>query len=184
MLIWLILLIVIVFCDQLTKWLAIILLQGNPPYYVIDGVLRFSYVENRGAAFGMLDEHRWVFLVLSTVAIIGICFYIWRYTPKSRLVMSALILIVGGGIGNMIDRTFLGYVVDFIDFCAFPDLWMWVFNVADSCVCVGVGLLLLYLIMDTVNEVKREKAKKNVSESDTTGSDAELNVESDTGDNE
>ncbi|MCQ2353896.1 MAG: signal peptidase II [Clostridia bacterium] len=163
MLIWLILLIIIVFCDQLTKWLAIILLEDCTPHYLIDGVLRFSYVENRGAAFGMLDEHRWVFLVLSTAAIIGICVYVCLKPPKSRLVMISLTLIAGGGIGNMIDRTFLGYVVDFIDFCAFPKLWKWVFNVADSCICVGVGLLILYLIIDTVKEVRAEKANKKVS---------------------
>ena len=164
MFIWLILLIVIIFCDQLSKWLAIISLQGKPSVYLIDGVLRFSYVENRGAAFGMLDEHRWVFLVLSSVAIIGLIVYVCVRPPKSRMLMTALTLIVGGGIGNMIDRIFLGYVVDFIDFCAFPDLWMWVFNIADSCVCVGVGLVMLYFIIDTVKEAKKEKAEKAAGE--------------------
>ena len=157
---WIILLILIIFADQLSKWLVVALLQGKPSYYLIDGVLRFTYVENDGAAFGMLDDHRWVFLVLSTVMIIALIYYICKYKPESKWVMTSLILIVGGGIGNMIDRVLLGYVIDFIDFCAFPKIWMWVFNVADSFVCVGAGLLALWMILDTVKEYKAEKAKK------------------------
>ncbi len=157
---WTILLILIIFIDQLSKWLVVALLQGKPSFYLIDGVLRFTYVENDGAAFGMLDDQRWVFLVLSTVMIIALVFYIVKYKPKSNWVMTSLILIVGGGIGNMIDRVLLGYVIDFIDFCAFPNLWKWVFNIADSCVCVGVFMLSLWLISDTVKESKKEKAVK------------------------
>ncbi len=157
---WIILLILTVFVDQLSKWLVVAFLQGKPSFDVIKGVLRFTYVENDGAAFGILDDARWVFLVLSTVMIIALVFYIVKYKPKSKWVMTSLILIVGGGIGNMIDRILLGYVIDFIDFCAFPALWKWVFNIADSCVCVGVFMLSAWLIRDTVIEYKREKAAK------------------------
>lgn len=161
---WIILLVLIIFADQLSKWLVVALLQGKESVYVIPGVLRFTYVENDGAAFGMLDDHRWVFLVLSTVMIIALIYYIVKYKPKSKWVMTSLILIVGGGIGNMIDRILLGYVIDFIDFCAFPELWRWVFNIADSCVCVGTFMLSLWLIIDTVREYKREKAAKEKTE--------------------
>ena len=161
---WIILLVLIIFADQLSKWLVVALLQGKESVYVIPGVLRFTYVENDGAAFGMLDDHRWVFLVLSTVMIIALIFYIVKYKPQSKWVMTSLILIVGGGIGNMIDRLLLGYVIDFIDFCAFPNLWRWVFNIADSAVCVGTFMLSLWLILDTVKEYKREKAEKEKAE--------------------
>jgi signal peptidase II len=161
---WIILLVLIIFADQLSKWLVVALLQGKESFYVIPGVLRFTYVENDGAAFGMLDDHRWVFLVLSTVMIIALIFYIVKYKPSSKWVMTSLILIVGGGIGNMIDRLLLGYVIDFIDFCAFPQLWRWVFNIADSAVCVGTFMLSLWLIIDTVKEYKREKAEKEQAE--------------------
>ena len=161
---WIILLVLIIFADQLSKWLVVALLQGKESVYVIPGVLRFTYVENDGAAFGMLDDHRWVFLVLSTVMIIALIFYIVKYKPSSKWVMTSLILIVGGGIGNMIDRILLGYVIDFIDFCAFPNLWRWVFNIADSAVCVGTFMLSLWLILDTVKEYKREKAEKGKAE--------------------
>ena len=161
---WIILLVLIIFADQLSKWLVVALLQGKESVYVIPDVLRFTYVENDGAAFGMLDDHRWVFLVLSTVMIIALIFYIVKYKPSSKLVMTSLILIVGGGIGNMIDRLLLGYVIDFIDFCAFPNLWRWVFNIADSAVCVGTFMLSLWLILDTVKEYKRETAEKEKAE--------------------
>ena len=161
---WIILLVLIIFADQLSKWLVVAYLQGKESVYLIKGVLRFTYVENDGAAFGMLDDHRWVFLVLSTVMIIALIYYIVKYKPQSKWVMTSLILIVGGGIGNMIDRILLGYVIDFIDFCAFPNLWRWVFNIADSAVCVGTFMLSLWLILDTVKEYKREKAEKEQAE--------------------
>ena len=161
---WIILLVLIIFADQLSKWLVVAYLQGKESVYLIKGVLRFTYVENDGAAFGMLDDHRWVFLVLSTVMIIALIYYIVKYKPQSKWVMTSLILIVGGGIGNMIDRLLLVYVIDFIDFCAFPNLWRWVFNIADSAVCVGTFMLSLWLILDTVKEYKREKAEKEKAE--------------------
>ncbi len=130
------------------------------PVEVIPGVLNFRLVLNDGAALGMLDNARWVFLVLSTVAIIAILVYLFRKKPQNKLLLVSLTLITGGGIGNMIDRIWLGYVVDFIDFCAFPKLWMWVFNVADSCVTVGAVLLALWMIIDLVKDYRREKAKK------------------------
>ncbi|MBR4013794.1 MAG: signal peptidase II, partial [Clostridia bacterium] len=78
----------------------------------------------------------------------------------SALACAAMSMIIAGGIGNMIDRVALGYVIDFLDFCAFPTLWMWVFNVADVCVCVGGGLLVLWLIISMVADYKKEKAAK------------------------
>ena len=85
--IWIIIGIVVVFLDQLTKWLAVIYLEGGESVYLIDGVLRFTYLENRGAAFGMLSEHRWVFLVISTVAIIAIIFYMIKFKPQSKIML-------------------------------------------------------------------------------------------------
>ena len=73
-------------------------------------------------------------------------------------------MILGGGIGNMIDRIFYGEVVDFLDFCAFPELWSWIFNLADSFVCVGVGLLMLYYILAEIKHAREEKSKKNGTE--------------------
>ena len=143
--------------DQLTKWLAVIFLKDIPTFPLWQNVLHFTYVENRGMAFGMLKDHRWVFMVFSTVAIIGLLIYLIRFRPKNIWVQVSLSMIVGGGIGNMIDRIFLGYVIDFIDFTLIDFA---VFNVADSFVCVGAGILIVYLLIDMVNEAKREKAAK------------------------
>ncbi|MBQ9080741.1 MAG: signal peptidase II [Clostridia bacterium] len=159
MLLWFFVIVGAVILDQLSKWLIVTYLpDGGVP--IIDGVLRFTYVENRGAAFGMLSEHRWVFIIVSTVALAALAFYLFKYKPEGWLARCSISFIIGGGIGNMIDRVLLGYVIDFIDFCAFPEIWMWVFNVADSFVCVGAGMLMLYLVLSTVKEVKQEKAIK------------------------
>lgn len=153
-----------VFLDQLTKWLAIIFLKGNDSTIFLEGILRFTYIENRGAAFGMLSDHRWVFLLISSVAIVGITFYMIKWRPKNKLAYISISFIVGGGIGNMIDRIFLGYVVDFIDFYAFPKIWNYIFNVADSFVCVGAAMLMLYLVPSTIKDMKKSKAVKTTNE--------------------
>ena len=147
-----------VFLDQISKYLVVIYMEVGQSVDFIPGILRFTYVQNDGAAFGSLDDQRWIFMILSTVAIIAIFVYIFWKKPQNKLLLASLILIVSGGIGNMIDRVRLGYVVDFIDFCAFPKIWMWVFNIADSCVGVGAGMLMLWMILDMIAESKKEKA--------------------------
>jgi len=144
-----------VLADALTKLLAVARLKGENPVPFVRGVLRFSYVENRGAAWGMLSDHRWVFMLFSAVAIVVIVIYLIRRDPPLSLFLS-LSLILSGGIGNMIDRTFRGYVVDFIEFYLFE---FPVFNVADSLVVVGAGLLIVWLISDTVRERKEKTGK-------------------------
>ena len=101
--------------DQLTKWLAVIYLSGEPSFPLWKDVFHLTFVKNEGAAFGMLSDHRWVFMIFSTVAIIALAVYLFRFPPKSRFVQITLAIIIGGGIGNMIDRVWLGYVVDFTD---------------------------------------------------------------------
>lgn len=143
--------------DQLSKFLAVKLLAPIESVPLWEGVLHLTYVENKGAAFGMLADHRWVFMSISSVAIIAIALYLYSGKNASKLFTSALMLIVSGGIGNMIDRIALGYVVDFIDFALIDFA---VFNVADSLVCIGAGLLVLSLVLDIIKEAKIEKAKK------------------------
>ena len=99
----------------------------------------------------MLKNNRWVFLVISTVAIIGLIIYLVKYPPKNKLFMLGLSFICGGGIGNMIDRVLLGYVVDFIDFRAINFA---IFNGADSFVCIGAALVLIYVFF--FSEEKKE----------------------------
>lgn len=143
--------------DQLTKWIAVWTLEGEPSFPIWQDVLHLTYARNEGAAFGILSDQRWVFLVFSTVAIIGLLIYLFAYPPKQRFVKIVLAMIIGGGIGNMIDRTILGYVIDFIDFTLIDFA---IFNVADSFICVGAFLLIGYLIWDMVREIREEQAKK------------------------
>lgn len=155
-----VLMIVAAVLDQVTKHLVVANLELYESVEVIPGVLDFTYVQNDGAAFGSLDDARWVFMILSTLAIVAILVYMFWKKPQDKVLLAALILVNGGGIGNMIDRISLGYVIDFIDFCAFPKIWMWIFNVADSFVCIGAGLLVLWLILDTVREYKLMKSRQ------------------------
>jgi len=142
---------VVVLLDQLSKIEILDFLKvsdmtvsGNS-VSIINGILNFSYVPNYGAGFGILADKRWVFMLITSVVIIAILYLIFRYRGRSRLLDVVLGLILGGGIGNMIDRIRLGFVIDFIDFCAF-DFWKWVFNIADSAVTVGAILFFIYLL--------------------------------------
>ena len=94
-------------------------------------------------------------MVVSAVSIVALSVYLIRKKPRSRLLCLSLAFVIGGGIGNMIDRVALGYVVDMIDFRL---IHFAVFNVADSFVCVGAGMLMLYLILSMRREVLAERA--------------------------
>lgn len=140
--------------DQLTKWLTVIYLDYRESFPLWKDVLHFTHERNEGAAFSMLSDQRWVFMTFSTIAIIGILIYLIFFRPKSKYVQITLAMIVGGGIGNMIDRIWLGYVVDFIDFTLIDFA---VFNVADCFVTVGAFALMGYLLFDMIREAKQQK---------------------------
>ncbi len=164
----------IVFLDQLSKWLVVAFVK-DAPVEVIPKILNFEYAENRGMAFSLLEDNRWIFMTLSSVAIVALSVYLYKTYRVSKLQNIAVAFIIGGGIGNMIDRIILGYVIDFIDFCAFPKIWYFTFNVADSFVCVGAGLMMLYLLRDIIREIKAQKAQKAVAEQATSGEESEIN---------
>ena len=152
----------VVLLDRLTKAIAVAALRevGNSAT-AIPGVLDFTYVLNNGATAGMLSNHRWVFMVASTVVIIGITLFVALGKVKNKFTVITLAMIVGGGVGNMIDRVFEGSVVDFIDVTLvnfFP--LNTVFNVADVFVCIGCIMLAISVIVDEVKEYKRKKAAK------------------------
>lgn len=117
-------------------------------------VFHITYVQNRGAAFGMMADNRWVFLSVSTVAIIAFCIYLARTRSDRPVWLYSLAMMTAGGIGNMIDRIWLGYVVDFLDFTLIDFA---VFNIADSFICVGAAFMMLDLICDLVQTGKQIK---------------------------
>lgn len=168
--IWLSIIAGVIVLDQATKHLVMNFLDRNEPLVVIKGIFRFSYVENDGAAFGSFGEQRWIFMIVSILGIIGLLVYLWKFRPDSKVACTAISMIIGGGIGNMIDRCFYkgslpwtegkNVVIDFIDFYAFPEVWPWVFNVADSFVCIGAGILMVWCVYSLIIEMRNEKAKK------------------------
>jgi signal peptidase II len=138
----------VVLADQVTKRLAEQRLRDTGSIPVVDDILRLTYVENRGAAFGVLQDQT-TFFVLVGILVIGVIAASYRYLPRSGFLLHlALGLQLGGAIGNLIDRVRQGYVVDFVDF-GYRANWWPVFNVADSAIVVGVALLALNALSPT-----------------------------------
>jgi signal peptidase II len=140
----------IVVLDQATKLIVDRMMSLHESHEVIAGFLRLTYVRNRGAAFGILSDadlpfQAALFSVLSLAALFAIGLYAWRLPAESRLPKTALALIMGGAVGNLIDRMRLGYVVDFVDAHWGPHHWP-AFNVADSAITMGVVLLVLDML--------------------------------------
>lgn len=138
--------------DQLTK----LLVSGGMALYesipIWDGVLHITYIQNRGAAFGMLADHRWVFLIISSITILAMLAFLLLTRSRNPLLLTAVAMILSGGIGNMIDRLALGYVVDMIEVRLINFA---VFNVADSFVCVGAALLFLTILLEKEGKPKK-----------------------------
>lgn len=135
----------LVFADQFTKYIAVLKLKNQPAFSIIDGVLEFNYLENRGAAFGMLQNQK-IFFVFVALIFLGVIAYVLikvPYEKKYRKLHVLLILIAGGAIGNLIDRLRLDYVVDFIYIVLinFP-----IFNVADIYVTLSTVLLVIQVL--------------------------------------
>ncbi len=148
--------ILVIAADQLTKYWAVLRLKPIGEIKLIPEVFHLTYVENKGAAFGMLADKRWVFMILSTVMIVAMVVFVIKNRKTMTFTKFCLALIIGGGIGNMIDRIFNGFVVDFINVTLID---FYVFNIADSAVCIGCGLLIIHLICDTIRQRKNKKSE-------------------------
>lgn len=148
--------------DQLTKWIIVHTMDLYETRSVIGEFLSITSHRNRGAAFSILQGQRWFFLTITPLIVIGISWYInkIRKEPEKKLLCFALSILLGGATGNFIDRALFGEVVDFIQFhfqfslfgkaidYIFP-----IFNVADSCIVIGVALIFL----DTILQSRRER---------------------------
>jgi signal peptidase II len=136
--------------DQAAKALVDRLMSLHESRAVVDGLLRLTYVQNRGAAFGILSDaeipyQSLLFSLVSLAALGAIAVYAWRLPAGHRLPRVALAMIMGGALGNLLDRLRLGYVIDFVDVYWGPHHWP-AFNVADSAISVGVALLVLDIL--------------------------------------
>ena len=147
--------------DQLTKLLFLDIFENRyESIPVIKGVLSFQLVHNDGAGFSILAGKTLFLIIFTAVALLLVLFLLISRRLKSSVADWGLLLVLSGGIGNLIDRVFRGgKVVDFIktDFIDFP-----IFNVADICIVVGAGLLVLYFVLDLINEKKsKQKEEEN-----------------------
>lgn len=158
--------IVSVLVDFITKQLVMNNMELGESIPLIKNVLHITYITNDGAAFGSFSDARWLFMTVSAVMILFLGAMLIFYEEDSPLFSVSLSLIIGGGIGNMIDRIFYGVVIDFIDFCAFPDLWKWIFNGADSFVSIGVALLIIYYIRAEIRSAGEKKSAAEAAASD------------------
>lgn len=138
--------------DQFSKYIVanqMTLYQSIP---VINNFFHITYVENPGAAFGILAYQTWFFLIITSLVVIVLAYYIFTLKKDQLLLKIAFALQIGGAIGNFIDRFRTGYVVDFIDF----KVWSPVFNIADVAIVIGVGLFALEVVRETIKERRAE----------------------------
>ncbi len=130
--------------DQLTKFWAQHSLQPVRDIPLWDGVFHLHYARNTGAAFSMLEGHNWLFFIFTVVVVAGMVWYLFRHRRDMHpLLRVALGLIIGGALGNFIDRVTLGYVVDFL---YFKLINFAIFNVADSALVIGCILMGIYIL--------------------------------------
>ncbi len=133
----------IVGMDQLFKYWVLQVLEPIQVYPLIEGVFQFRYLENRGMAFGLMEEQWWLLIGGTAVILIAGLVVIFMKKIHSKWLLAALSLAIGGGIGNLIDRIFRGYVVDYLDFCAINFA---VFNFADMCVSAAMIMFIIWLL--------------------------------------
>ncbi|MFI3210815.1 MAG: signal peptidase II [Peptostreptococcaceae bacterium] len=128
--------------DQISKIMALKYLTTVSTIPIIENVFHLTYVENRGAAFGMFENNQIVFIVVAVLASIYGIYYLCN-NKVHNIGRCAIILIISGAIGNLIDRVRLGFVVDYFDF---RFIWEYVFNIADIFVVFGTIIMCVYII--------------------------------------
>lgn len=166
---WLVLLVagIVIALDQWTKELvrrsipdytSVVPIPALGEYFV------FEHVHNYGAAFGILQNMGNLFIIVAIVVVVGILAYVRHLPTEDRLVRLFLGLMLGGAVGNVIDRVTQGYVTDFIKM-GIPGVYYWPnYNIADSAIVIGVIGLGLYVVVDDVRKHRRQKAQERIDE--------------------
>ena len=137
--------------DQLIKNWALNVLRYKGAISVIENVFNLTYVENRGAAFGLFQNNQIIFIVVALIASIVGLYALHSKKINSKICKTSIMLIIAGSLGNLIDRIRLDFVVDYFDFVF---IWNYVFNLADCFIVVGTILLCLYVL------IKSDKTEK------------------------
>ena len=145
--------IVLAVLDQVIKYFVSVYLQPIGSVSVIDGLFSLTYVENRGVAFGMFTDMRWVFVTITSVMLAIIIFYMFKKHPQGKFFYICAGMIIGGGVGNLIDRVLYGYVIDYLSLSFFSP----VCNFADYCITIGTVLLMIYILFfsDAIKNSKK-----------------------------
>lgn len=139
--------IVVIAMDQLTKWVIVKTMELYESIPVIENFFFITSSRNKGAAWGILQDQMIFFYVVTLIVIVGVVYFIQKYAKESIWLGIGLSLILGGAIGNFIDRIFRNEVVDFLHFYIFNYDFP-IFNVADSCLCIGVGCIIIATLID------------------------------------
>lgn len=150
----------VIIADRITKLIVSDIGPSLNGEDIIPYLLEYYYLHNTGAGMGTLSDAGWFLIPVTVIAIIlGVIALFSKWAKESHLFTWSVALVVGGGVGNLIDRIFLGYVTDFM---LFPvSFFPFSFNVADVAVTLGGGLLILYLFLDIINSKKKEKENTN-----------------------
>jgi signal peptidase II len=137
----------VILLDQFTKWLIVSKMNYGDSITIINNILYITSHRNQGAAWGILQGQMWLFYVITLIVIVAIIYYIQKSAKGKVLLGVSLGLMLGGAIGNFIDRVMRKEVVDFIHAYIFSYNFP-VFNIADSALCIGVILLMIQMLLD------------------------------------
>lgn len=142
---------VLIGLDQLVKGWTVANIELDTVRDFVPGFMSLAYLRNYGAAYSILQNQQWFFTIVTIIVMVGLVWYFIKQISGSFWILFSLSLIMAGGLGNFIDRVRLGYVVDMfhLDFVNFP-----VFNVADVCLTVGVGILFICILKEEKNGSK------------------------------
>ncbi|MEF3309426.1 signal peptidase II [Paenibacillus sp. GYB004] len=134
-----------VFLDQISKWKVVNGMENGQSIPLVEGVFHLTSHRNRGAAFGILQNQQWLFIVITAVVTIVILYFLPKAYRTQRRTGYALSMILGGALGNFFDRIFRGEVVDMLDFTLidFP-----IFNVADLFITIGALIMVVDILLD------------------------------------
>lgn len=147
----------IVVLDQIVKRMVVSVMAQGDSIPVVDQIFHITYIQNTGAAFSLMEGFRVLLIALPVAVILAAMGFLFLKRKSAHpVLLTSLAFICGGGLGNVIDRARFGYVVDYLDFRVFP-----IFNAADIFVCLGCGLLLLYVIvLDRKDSEKKQDGKR------------------------
>lgn len=151
---------VLIVLDQLIKIIVDANMMVSQSIPVIQDVLHFTYVQNEGAAFGIFQGQRWILVGVTSVVILGSIYLLAAKKLKSNFLIWSVALVIAGGVGNLIDRIFRHFVIDYIEVRLINFA---VFNFADCCVVIGTIMIVCYLLFSELWEKKKIKSADETS---------------------